>query len=349
MSANPRYRLISEQILAARGEDIRIDIAGSGAAGDDRRLDPARGGVHEHPVPRADLARPVRGVLERLPGDRGDPARGRRQLAVPLGKELWRETRIPLFEQATDTRSEELKAQGVRPAGVVRRALDHLGLRPVRGERPLLPGAAARSPTTRTRSRCSRPAARPQLSELRLHNGTIYRWNRPVYDVAGRACRTCGSRTGVLAGRADGRRHDGQRRVLLRAGPRARRERAAAVVADVVQRGGGELPRRRRARHRRADLLARVGQVRATELVLRRLLPMARAGARARGACAAAESDRLLGIIEQRCLTGTQRRGVVRPPDGASAATRSGTTRCAPTLLEYRERMHTNEPVHTWD
>ena len=33
-----------------------------------------------------------------------------------FGKELWRETRIPLFEQATDTRSEELRAQGVRPA-----------------------------------------------------------------------------------------------------------------------------------------------------------------------------------------------------------------------------------------
>ena len=32
-----------------------------------------------------------------------------------LGKELWRETRIALFEQATDTRTEELKAQGVRP------------------------------------------------------------------------------------------------------------------------------------------------------------------------------------------------------------------------------------------
>lgn len=25
----------------------------------------------------------------------------------------------------------------------------------------------------------------PQLAELRLHNGTIYRWNRPVYDIAG--------------------------------------------------------------------------------------------------------------------------------------------------------------------
>ncbi len=32
-----------------------------------------------------------------------------------FGKELWRETRIPLFEQATDTRPEELRAQGVRP------------------------------------------------------------------------------------------------------------------------------------------------------------------------------------------------------------------------------------------
>ena len=31
------------------------------------------------------------------------------------GKELWRETRIALFEQATDTRPEELKIQGVRP------------------------------------------------------------------------------------------------------------------------------------------------------------------------------------------------------------------------------------------
>ena len=32
-----------------------------------------------------------------------------------FGRELWRETRIPLFEQATDTRPEELKEQGVRP------------------------------------------------------------------------------------------------------------------------------------------------------------------------------------------------------------------------------------------
>ena len=25
----------------------------------------------------------------------------------------------------------------------------------------------------------------PSLSELKLHNGTVYRWNRPVYDIQG--------------------------------------------------------------------------------------------------------------------------------------------------------------------
>ena len=38
-------------------------------------------------------------------------------------------------------------------------------------------------------------ATSPQLGELRLHNGTIYRWNRPVYDVV-RDRPTCASRTG---------------------------------------------------------------------------------------------------------------------------------------------------------
>ena len=116
LSANPRYRLLSEQILAARGEDITIDIAGPERLRDHRRLDRPRGGLHQHPVPRADLARPVRGVLERLPGDRGDPARA------------WAPTRPTCSARScgarpgsrcssrpTDTRSEELKAQGVRP------------------------------------------------------------------------------------------------------------------------------------------------------------------------------------------------------------------------------------------
>ena len=91
-----------------------------------------------------------------------------------------------------------------------------------------------------------------------------------------------------------------------------------------------------------------VGQVRATELVLRRLLPMARQGLDAWGV-PTAESDRLLGHHRAALPDRRQRRRVVRPQDGPARATRNATTRCAHVLLDYRERMHSNEPVHTWD
>ena len=86
----------------------------------------------------------------------------------------------------------------MRPAGVVRRALDPLGLRPleenVRYFPALLPITDEGDPVA-----VFDAGGVPQLSELRLHNGTIYRWNRPVYDIQG-GRRTCGSRTGIAAG-----------------------------------------------------------------------------------------------------------------------------------------------------
>jgi hypothetical protein len=84
-----------------------------------------------------------------------------------------------------------------------------------------------------------------------------------------------------------------------------------------------------------------------TELVLRRLLPLAHQGLEEWGV-PADERDRLLGIIEQRCLTGItgaewfidrmHRRDDMERYDALRA-----------TLNEYRQAMHTNEPVHTWD
>ena len=62
--------------------------------------------MHQHPVPRADLARTS--FAEYWNASQAICAI---QLALGanspylLGKELWRETRIPLFEQSTDTRA----------------------------------------------------------------------------------------------------------------------------------------------------------------------------------------------------------------------------------------------------
>ena len=115
LSANPRYKLLSDQILATRGEDLLIDIGGP-----ERLLTTSETIMPEAACTSTQLH--VQVSPEQFPAYwNASQAIAGVQLALGanspylLGKELWRETRIPLFEQATDTRSEELKTQGVRP------------------------------------------------------------------------------------------------------------------------------------------------------------------------------------------------------------------------------------------
>jgi hypothetical protein len=90
-----------------------------------------------------------------------------------------------------------------------------------------------------------------------------------------------------------------------------------------------------------------IGQVRVTELVLRRLLPLARQGLEAWGV-PEAEGGRLLDVIEQRCLTGTNgAEWFARRMHDRADLDRYDALRA--TLEDYRQRMHSNEPVHTWD
>jgi gamma-glutamyl:cysteine ligase YbdK (ATP-grasp superfamily) len=344
LSGNPRYRLLSEQILNARGEDITISVSGP------ERLSTTADSI----VPEA-ACTSTQFHVQTSPDQfatywNASQAISAVQLAVGanspylLGKELWRETRIPLFEQATDTRSEELKAQGVRPRvwfgeRWITSVFD-LFEENVRYFPALLPITDAEDPLAVLES-----GGTPVLSELRLHNGTIYRWNRPVYDIA----------RGVPHLRVENR--------VLAAGPTVADTIANAAFYFGLVRALAESERPLwsqmsfSAAEENFHVAAQhgidaqiywpgVGQVQATELVLRRLLPMAQEGLEAWGATGA-EIDRMLGIIEQRCLTG--RNGAewfVRQMRERSREDRYDALRA--TLLDYRDRMHTNEPVHTW-
>ena len=217
-----------------------------------------------------------------------------------FGKELWRETRIALFEQATDTRPEELKAQGVRPRVWFGErwitSIFDLFEENVRYFPALLPLCEDEDP-----EEVLERGDTPRCRELKLHNGTVYRWNRP--GLRGRARAPARARGEPRAARRpDRRRHPRQRRLLLRARARAGRERAADLVADVVLGRGGQPPR---GRARRASTRASTGRAsatcRSTELVLRRLLPLAHEGLERYGVDPHAR-DRLLGIIERRCV-----------------------------------------------
>ena len=93
-----------------------------------------------------------------------------------------------------------------------------------------------------------------------------------------------------------------------------------------------------------------IGEVPVTELVLRRLLPLARAGLDEWGVDSSV-SDRLLGIIEARCkLHATARSGRRARSTRSTMSDRPLDRRDAlrEMLRRYIENMHTNEPVHTW-
>ena len=101
-----------------------------------------------------------------------------------LQHRLWEETRVALFKQAIDSR----KAQAGdwhQPArvsfghGWVRRGAYELFAEAVALHPPLLPVMSTEDPME-----CIRQGQLPQLEELRLHQGTVWRWNRAIYDAS---------------------------------------------------------------------------------------------------------------------------------------------------------------------
>ncbi|HEX6498637.1 MAG TPA: glutamate--cysteine ligase, partial [Micromonosporaceae bacterium] len=218
LSTNPRYALLNEQVLAARGEDLAINISGVerlSVTADTLAPEAACTSTQFHLQVSPDefpaywnAAQAVAAVQVALGAN----------APFLLGKELWRETRIPLFEQATDTRPEEIKAQGVRPRvwfgeRWITSVFD-LFEENVRYFPALLPITSDEDPVA-----VLEEGGTPSLAELRLHNGTIYRWNRPVYDITPETGAPPGS------GQADGQPHLRVENRVLPAGP---------TVADLV-------------------------------------------------------------------------------------------------------------------
>jgi gamma-glutamyl:cysteine ligase YbdK (ATP-grasp superfamily) len=347
LSANPRYRLLNDQIFAARGEDLDIAIRGT------ERLRVTTDSI----IPEA-ACTSMQLHLQVSPEEfaaywNASQAVAGIQLAVGanspflLGKELWAETRIALFEQATDTRSEELKAQGVRPRVWFGErwitSIFDLFEENVRYFPALLPITEDEDPVAVLDG-----GDTPQLAELRLHNGTIYRWNRPVYDVV----------RGVPHLRVENR--------ALPAGPTVvdMMANAAFYFGLVRSLAEDERPIWSQMSFSAAEenfhagardgIAAQVywpglGTLPASELVLRRLLPRAYAGLDSWG-MGPAERDRLMRVVEQRCLTGrngsTWQTATFHRLFDAGAMDRFDALR--EVVRQYSVQMHENRPVHEW-
>jgi gamma-glutamyl:cysteine ligase YbdK (ATP-grasp superfamily) len=348
LSVDPRYSLINDQIFAARGEDMVIEISG---------VDQLR--VHCDSIAPEAACTSVQFHIQVAPEAfaaywNASQAMAGVQVALGanspflFGHELWRETRIPLFEQATDTRAEELKGQGVRPRVWFGErwitSIFDLFEENVRYFPALLPICDEEDPAATLEQ-----GGTPGLPELTLHNGTIYRWNRPIYSVV------------------DGRPHLRVENRVLPAGPTVADIMANAAFYFGLVRTLAEQDRpiwtqmsfnaaeenfHSGARYGIAASVfwPGVGTVPVTELVLRRLLPMAASGLD-RWGVHPADRDRLLAIIEGRCVSGRNgadwQVGAVRLLDPSTEGERPHAPLRA-MLTEYRERMHSNIPVHEW-
>jgi len=260
-----------------------------------------------------------------------------------LGRRLWEETRIALFKQAVEDRDHGSPRRGPPRAafgtGWLRGGALELFTEGVRLHEPVLPYVSDAPPDREN----------PGLDELRLHQGTVWRWNRAVYDPA----------------------VGGHLRIEMRALP------AGPTVTDMLanaaflvgltlwlagqdERWTYTLPFERadhgfyRAAQRglAAELswpawtADRVRTVPAADLVPE-LLPAARQGLLGAGV-AAAEADRLLGVIGARVASGQTGAAWQRAALAAAEPGRSRDQALTVMLGRYLSAAAAGQPVHTW-
>jgi gamma-glutamylcysteine synthetase len=332
MSAMERYRALNEQVLRLRqGKPLHLDIQGTQHLHSEHRdvmLEAATTSFQIHL--QVDQQRAVRyyNAAQILSAP---------MVAVsansPLlfGKRLWQETRIPLFEQAVAVGGIAGAAFGPMKrvsfgTGYARHSLmeafaenrDHFPL--------LLPVDLGDDEAS--------------LSHLRLHNGTIWRWNRPLIGFD-----------------ADGTPHLRIEHRVLPAGPTVLDAMANSafffgLVHSLAEQG--EAPEQlldfAQARDNfyqaaRYGLAAPVNWLNGSHGrmldLLKSLLPRAREGLQRQG-CDEADIELYLGVIEARLHNGQtgsawQLKWLDRHGEDMAAL-----------VAAYRERQDSGEPVHCW-
>ncbi len=264
-----------------------------------------------------------------------------------LGHRLWHETRVALFQQSLDERSETHQARGVRTRvsfgdSWVEDSVLEIIREDIARFRVLL-STELDEPPMDVLDRGEIPA----LSALRLHNGTVYRWNRPCLGMVG----------GTAHLRIENR--------VLPSGPTVVDEFANAAfffgLMSALSDEYGDVSRVMDFDEVRGNFhaAARYGlqaqfqwiggrSVTAGELILDHLLPLAREGLRVQK-IRGPDISRYLGVLEERVRSG--RTGAQWTLDSwtGMGAEASRDARCHALVDATLSNQATGRPVHTWE
>lgn len=263
-----------------------------------------------------------------------------------FGRRLWAETRIALFRQAVDTRSHHhLRSSEARVSFGTRWVKDsvlEIYQEDIARFRTLVGTDLDEDPQA-TLDR----GGVPQLKALRLHNGTVYRWNRACYGVA------------------DGKAHLRIENRVMPAGPTVLDEMANGALwfGLMAELGATEedIPARMDFDQAGANFYtaAREGlgahfqwldgeDISAQRLVLDKLLPVAEAGLR-RNHIAPADIQRYLGVIEARARSGrTGARWALSSWNALKGKATNG-ERSNAIVAAMIQRQQSGRPVADWE
>ena len=266
---------------------------------------------------------------------------------VLMGKRLWDETRIALFQQSLDTRRAGGHMREVSPRvrfgeQWVNESVTELFQEDIARFRVLLTSQVEEDPL-----QVLREGGIPKLEALQLHNSTVYRWNRPCYGIG------------------NGKPHLRIECRVLPAGPTVKDEMANAAFWIGLVLGGveayGDVRDRVDFDDVKANFLAasrhglRAGfnwidgeTFSARRLIQDELVPLAKAGLAASGV-ESSEIDHYMGIIYDRVESGsTGSQWMMRSLQGMrDQGTRS--ERLAAVTAATVRLQKTGRPVHEWD
>lgn len=263
-----------------------------------------------------------------------------------LGKRLWHETRIALFQQATDTRGYQEELRKTKPRvtfgdGWLCKDVVDIIKDDISTYRPLV--LANELPNSMEQLS---DGQLPKLKALSMFNGTIYRWNRPCYGVT------------------EGKPHLRIESRYLPSGPSVLDEIANTIFWVGLM--NGMQPEHQRvsqhmefheiktnfiksARHGLGARLEWMGkEYDAKELIINQLIPIAKEGLN-KANIASTDQEKYLGILQERVQSA--KTGATWTLNSFNSLIRSNLedTALAGITGAMRKRQQQNLPVHLWE
>lgn len=347
MTPAQRYRILSDRLLAIRGEEFKIHLEGVDeliASLDSVLFEACNTSFQLHlQVDPEDfvtqynwsqlISGPVLAIAANSP--------------LLLGRELWMETRIALFKQSLDTRNPLHQLRDRAPRVTFGHEWIHDSVADLfKNNIARFPMLLGMEEPEIDALEVLRRGGVPGLGALQLHNGTTYTWNRPCYGVSGGIphlrieCRYLPAGPSVIDEMANFAFWVG----LMKGMPEDYRN-----LKDQVDFRVAKANFMRAAQHGMASSLEWEGEFwTATRLVLEKLLPIAENGLVNCG-IAGDDIDIYLGVIRDRCARQQSgSRWMVRNFQGLQKAYGRGLA--ASLITEAMAQQQRNGlPVHLWD